>query len=128
MASQKYKIYNNFNKEKLKINDAIKVTTLPQLESFWVEVNKIENNIIYGSIQNELIKPHGFNYLDTIKVSKKHIKELKKEEDRNNVNLLPKNFLNDMNQFIISFREINKRDPTFKEFEIYKNVKYTEIN
>lgn len=42
-------------------------------ERFWVIITKIEDDIITGKVDNDLISNHPFKYGDTIKFKKHHI-------------------------------------------------------
>jgi hypothetical protein len=106
--TQDFKIYNIHNNTQIKINDAVKITSMPQYESFWVEVISVKNNDseddtlngpvveIIGSVQNILEREHLFNTNDIIKFNHKNVKEHKKEKDRFNLSNLDykQNFIN----------------------------------
>lgn len=77
-----YNIYTNIND--IHINDAVKITSNPQFESFWVEIKSINKrtNLIRGTVQNILQRPHNYNHEDLIEFKLKNIKMHKLEKDR----------------------------------------------
>lgn len=68
--------------------DAVKVTSVPQIESFWVEINSVDGDMITGSVQNNLTRPHSYALNDIISFDKKNVKEHKAEAERFNLNNL----------------------------------------
>lgn len=76
--------YNNPSIMSKDINrmDAVKVTSVPQTESFWVEINSVIGDVITGSVQNNLNRPHSYSLNDIISFDKKNVKEHKEEAKR----------------------------------------------
>lgn len=83
-SAQTFKVYNTHNNKIIKVNDAVKITSLPQYESFWVEINTInyQTKEISGSVQNILQRDHPFDHKDIVYFKKNNIKEHKLEKDR----------------------------------------------
>ena len=72
----------------IKRMDAVKVTSVPQIESFWVEINSVDGDMITGSVQNNLTRPHSYELNDIISFDKKNVKEHKEEAERFNLSNL----------------------------------------
>jgi hypothetical protein len=79
--------YNDSNimSKDIKRGDAVKITSQPQTESFWVEINSVDGDTITGSVQNHLIRPHEYNVNDIISFDKKNVREHKPETERFNL-------------------------------------------
>lgn len=94
-STQMFKVFNTHNNKIIKVNDAVKITSLPQYESFWVEVINInyKTKKITGTVQNILQRDHTFNHKDIISFKKNNIKEHKLEKDRFNISRLDKALL-----------------------------------
>lgn len=122
--NQVYKIYNLYLNQELSINDAIKITTIPQYESFWVSIENIkQDGDLECRVQNILFKKHNFNYGDIIIIKPKYIKEYKKKSNRFNLNILS---LEDKNLLLTKYYmfKINyNREPNFEEIETLINTK-----
>ena len=58
----------------LEMNDLVKISN--GKENFWVEINKINNNAIYGTIKNQLFIKRNYNFGDTILFGKHQICDL----------------------------------------------------
>lgn len=119
-GSQKFKSYNTHNRVNIKVNDAVKVTSEPQYESFWVEVRSVneETKEITGSVENILQRRHRFNHTDIISFYKKNIKEYKKEEDRFNLDKIDSNAINN----ILAAAVLNMSLEDFEKFINTKNI------
>lgn len=115
---QKFKSYNTHNRTCIKVNDAVKITSIPQYESFWIEVKSVNNQTkeITGSVENILQLEHSFNHTDIISFYKKNIKEHKKEKDRFD---LSKISTEDMSKILTS-RLLNL---SLEEFERCLNIR-----
>lgn len=112
--------------------DAIKITSFPQNESFWVSIDRIITNrtnnevTFYCTVQNQLIKLHNYNYLDKIFIKgKKFIKEHKTHNQRfnptsNEINIL----IQHIQQFISEYGRI----PNNNEFEHFINTRLINGN
>lgn len=72
----------------IKRGDAVKVTSQPQTESFWVEINSVDGNKITGSVQNNLIRAHPYALHSIISFDKKNVREHKPEAERFNLSNL----------------------------------------
>lgn len=125
MDNNQFYIYNTHLNQKLNTGDAIKVTSYPQCESFWVSIEKIiyyNNKTLYEcKVQNSLIRKHNYNYLDIIYInSKKYIKDFKIEEQRFHLNTIDQEYINNK---CFDFILENKRLPTILEFESIINTK-----
>ena len=121
--NQEYKEYNTHLNLQLNINDAVKVTTIPQNESFWVSIEKInENNTFEGKVQNMLSRKHDFNYEDIITLEYKNIKEHKLKENRfNPYSITLKDKQKMYNKYLI-FKSIYKREPNLEEIDKFLNI------
>jgi|LakMenEpi03Aug12_release.lakeMendotaPanAssembly.Ray.scaffolds.fasta_scaffold20511_1 hypothetical protein len=121
--NQEYKEYNTHLNLELNINDAVKVTTIPQNESFWVSIEKInENNTFEGKVQNMLSRKHDFNYEDIITLEYKNIKEHKLKENRfNPYSITLKDKQKMYNKYLI-FKSIYKREPNLEEIDKFLNI------
>ena len=121
--NQEYKEYNTHLNLELNINDAVKVTTIPQNESFWVSIEKInENNTFEGKVQNMLSRKHDFNYEDIITLEYKNIKEHKLKENRfNPYSITLKDKQKMYNKYLI-FKSIYKREPNLEEIDKFINI------
>ena len=121
--NQEYKEYNTHLNLELNINDAVKVTTIPQNESFWVSIEKInENNTFEGKVQNILYRKHNFNYEDIIILEYKNIKEYKLKENRfNPYSITIKDKQKMYNKYLI-FKSIYKREPNLEEIDKFLNI------
>lgn len=84
-VGQQFREYNTHNEVNIKVNDAVKITSTPQMESFWIQVELVNGDTISGSVQNHLVREHAFNVNDIISFDKKNIKEHKLEKDRFNL-------------------------------------------
>lgn len=121
--NQEYKEYNTHLNLELNINDAVKVTTIPQNESFWVSIEKInENNTFEGKVQNILYRKHNFNYEDIIILEYKNIKEHKLKENRfNPYSITIKDNQKMYNKYLI-FKSIYNREPNLEEIDKFLNI------
>ncbi len=107
---------NNFN-----IGDAVKVTSLPQYESFWISINKIlDNSILECKIENDLIKEHPFKYEDIIQIKINYIKEHKLKNDR--LHTITDEHMILFKERVKQFKDIYKRFPTDEECQILFNI------
>lgn len=113
-----FKIYNLQNVD-IKLNDAVKVTSSKN-ESFWVEVQIINDNEIIGKVLNKLVLNSNYSLDDIIKFNKNNIKIINKSENRLRV---PPNLKNEIIRFIAVFNAVHNRNPTEYEFEKYYNTK-----
>lgn len=86
--NQEFRIYDIYTNTLINKGDAIKVTSIPQIESFWISVETIKDNgDLECKIQNNLCRPHLFKCGDIITItSKSYIKEHKQESVRFIVN------------------------------------------
>lgn len=121
--NQEYKEYNTHLNLELNINDAVKVTTIPQNESFWVSIEKInENNTFEAKVQNILSRKHDFNYEDIITLEYKNIKEHKLKENRfNPYSITLKDKQKMYNKYLI-FKSIYNREPNLEEIDKFINI------
>jgi hypothetical protein len=124
--NQEYKEYNTHLNLELNINDAVKVTTIPQNESFWVSIEKLnENNTFEGKVQNILYRKHNFNYEDIIILEYKNIKEYKLKENRfNPYSITIKDKQKMYNKYLI-FKSIYNREPNLEEIDKFINIRLT---
>lgn len=124
--NQEYKEYNTHLNLELNINDAVKVTTIPQNESFWVSIEKInENNTFEAKVQNILSRKHDFNYEDIITLEYKNIKEYKLKENRfNPYSITLKDKQKMYNKYLI-FKSIYNREPNLEEIDKFINIRLT---
>lgn len=83
----------------IKRMDAVKVTSVPQIESFWVEIISVDGDMITGSVQNNLTRPHSYALNDIISFDKKNVKEHKAEAERFNLSNVSRE---DMIRFMIA--------------------------
>lgn len=83
----------------IKRMDAVKVTSVPQIESFWVEINSVDGDVITGSVQNNLTRPHSYALNDIISFDKKNVKEHKAEAERFNLSNISRE---DMIRFMLA--------------------------
>lgn len=119
-------IYNTHLNINITIGDAIKITSYPQYESFWVSIDRIirRNNFevtFYCTIQNQLIKQHNYNYQDQIIIKgKKFIKDHKTYQQRFNPT---SNEMIELIQQIQNFITENNRIPNEYDFEHYINTR-----
>ena len=97
----------NFNFSNINIGDFIEITSIPQNETFHVEVLCIFNEVIYGTVQSILVTYHNFEYLDDILILKKNIKKVIKKN----------NYLFDLS--IIDNNHINALKNSIKNNKIY---------
>lgn len=109
--------FNEFN-----VGDAIKITSNPQNESFWLSIEKIKNNgDLECKIQNMLNRNHSFNYGDIILItSYSIIKEHKKQVERFQVN---EHNIEQLKTKYILFKMTYNREPTIADFETFINIK-----
>lgn len=121
--NQEYKVYNTYLNLELNINDAVKVTTIPQNESFWISIEKInDNNTFNGKVQNILCREHNFNYEDIITVEYKNIKEYKFKENRFNINSITSIDKQKMYNKYLIFKSIYNREPNLEEIDKFINI------
>ena len=120
-SAQMFKVYNTHNNKIIKVNDAVKITSLPQYESFWVEVSTINysTKVITGTVQNILQREHSFNVKDIISFKKNNIKEHKLEKDRFNISMLE----DPLRQIILN----GNNNLTIEEIEQTINIQYLKI-
>ena len=119
-----FKIYNiNQYNLKLKINDAVKITS-KNSETFWVEIKSINKDIITGKVLNKLLLDHEYDGGDIITFNKNNIKLVNPFETRNIMSEENKRIIS---RFIKVFNFINKRDPTEIEFEHFINTRIIPI-
>jgi hypothetical protein len=124
--NQEYKEYNTHLNLQLNINDAVKVTTIPQNESFWVSIEKInENNTFEGKVQNMLSRKHDFNYEDIITLEYKNIKEHNLKENRFNVNSISSIDKQTLLIKYLLFKNTYNKEPTLEDIDKFINVRLT---
>ncbi len=116
---QVFKDYNIYDKSIINVGDAVKITTSPQYESFWVEVERIDNLLITGSVQNNLVREHDFNLNDVITFSVSNVKEYKKKEDRFKIDNLDEEY-----RFKLYLSNI--LNMSIDEFDKTLNIQYVE--
>jgi hypothetical protein len=124
--NQEYKEYNTHLNLELNINDAVKVTTIPQNESFWVSIEKInENNTFEGKVQNILSRKHDFNYEDIITLEYKNIKEHNLKENRFNINSISSLDKQTLLIKYLLFKNIYNKEPTLEDIDKFINIRLT---
>jgi hypothetical protein len=124
--NQEYKEYNTHLNLELNINDAVKVTTIPQNESFWVSIEKInENNTFEGKVQNMLSRKHDFNYEDIITLEYKNIKEYNLKENRFNINSISSIDKQTLLIKYLLFKNTYNKEPTLEDIDKFINVRLT---
>jgi hypothetical protein len=124
--NQEYKEYNTHLNLELNINDAVKVTTIPQNESFWVSIEKInENNTFEGKVQNILSRKHDFNYEDIITLEYKNIKEHNLKENRFNINSISSIDKQTLLIKYLLFKNTYNKEPTLEDIDKFINVRLT---
>ena len=124
-ANQEFKIYNTHNNTQINKGDAIKVTSIPQIESFWVSIEDIKpNGDLKCKVQNNLTKPHSFNYEDIITItSKSYIREYKNHIDRFKISDADR--LEIISRYLV-FKYTHNREPTQEDYEQIINIRYSE--
>lgn len=122
-STQMFKVYNSYNNKIIKVKDAVKITSIPQYESFWVEVTAInyQTKEITGTVQNSLQRDHSFNYKDTINFKKNNIRDHKLEKDRFDVSNIDELFL----QRLVD--AIKNNNLTKENIESCINIRYLDI-
>lgn len=122
-STQMFKVYNSYNNKIIKVKDAVKITSIPQYESFWVEVTAInyQTKEITGTVQNSLQRDHSFNYKDTINFKKNNIRDHKLEKDRFDVSKIDELFL----QRLVD--AIKNNNLTKENIESCINIRYLDI-
>jgi hypothetical protein len=124
--NQEYKEYNTHLNLELNINDAVKVTTIPQNESFWVSIEKInENNTFEGKVQNMLSRKHDFNYEDIITLEYKNIKEHNLKENRINIKSISSIDKQTLLIKYLLFKNTYNKEPTLEDIDKFINVRLT---
>ena len=124
--NQEYKEYNTHLNLELNINDAVKVTTIPQNESFWVSIEKInENNTFEGKVQNMLSRKHDFNYEDIITLEYKNIREHNLKENRFNINSISSIDKQTLLIKYLLFKNTYNKEPTLEDIDKFINVRLT---
>ena len=124
--NQEYKEYNTHLNLELNINDAVKVTTIPQNESFWVSIEKInENNTFKGKVQNMLSRKHDFNYEDIITLEYKNIREHNLKENRFNINSISSIDKQTLLIKYLLFKNTYNKEPTLEDIDKFINVRLT---
>ena len=124
--NQEYKEYNTHLNLELNINDIIKVTTIPQNESFWVSIEKInENNTFEGKVQNMLSRKHDFNYEDIITLEYKNIREHNLKENRFNINSISSIDKQTLLFKYLLFKNTYNKEPTLEDIDKFINVRLT---
>ena len=124
--NQEYKEYNTHLNLELNINDAEKVTTIPQNESFWVSIEKInENNTFKGKVQNMLSRKHDFNYEDIITLEYKNIREHNLKENRFNINSISSIDKQTLLIKYLLFKNTYNKEPTLEDIDKFINVRLT---
>lgn len=124
--NQEYKEYNTHLNLELNINDAVKVTTIPQNESFWISIEKInENNTFEGKVQNILSRKHDFNYEDIITLEYKNIKEHNLKENRFNINSISSLDKQTLLIKYLLFKNIYNKEPTLEDIDKFINIRLT---
>ena len=115
-----FKAYNIYNINQININDAVKVTSQPQNESFWVQVESINRRtkVIRGSVQNILQREHNYNVNDMISFKAFNIKEHKLERERFNLANLSSEELTRLRVAAILGLNLNE----FEEFINTRNI------
>ena len=122
--NQEYKEYNTHLNLELNINDAVKVTTIPQNESFWVSIEKInENNTFEGKVQNMLSRKHDFNYEDIITLEYKNIREHNLKENRFNINSISSIDKQTLLFKYLLFKNTYNKEPTLEDIDKFINVR-----
>lgn len=58
----------------LKVNDSVKIGN--GKENFWVTVQKIEENAVYGKVDNHLVLKKNYNFSDNVVFGKQHILDI----------------------------------------------------
>ncbi len=112
-----FKIYN-LNLD-IELNDAVKITS-EHSETFWVEIETIENNIIIGKVLNKLIFNHNYDLNDIITFNKNNIKLVNKYKNRKIISNVNKTKII---KFYQVFNTIHNRNPTEIEFENFINTR-----
>jgi hypothetical protein len=125
MNNNQFYVYNTHLNQQINIGDAIKITSYPQTESFWVSIEKIfnyNNTILYEcKVQNVLNRQHAYNCSDIIYINdNKYIKEYKVKAQRN---LITRNEQSIINEKCFEFILEHNRLPTVIEFEQFINLK-----
>jgi len=122
IANQQFKIYNIYNNIQINKGDAIKVTSIPQNESFWVSIEDIKlNGNLKCKVQNILNKPHSFNYEDIITItSKSYIREYKNHIDRFKIS--DADLLEIISRYL-AFKYTHNREPTLEDYEHIINIR-----
>jgi hypothetical protein len=120
-STQMFKVYNTHNNFIIKVNDAVKITSLPQYESFWVEINTInyQTKEITGTVQNRLQRDHSFNHKDIVSFKKNNVKDHRLEKDRFDITRLDQAFV----QKIVN----SNRNMSIEELEQTINIQYLKI-
>ena len=122
--NQEYKEYNTHLNLELNINDVVKVTTIPQNESFWVSIEKInENNTFEGKVQNMLSRKHDFNYEDIITLEYKNIREHNLKENRFNINSISSIDKQTLLFKYLLFKNTYNKEPTLEDIDKFINVR-----
>jgi hypothetical protein len=124
-VNQEFHVYNIYINIPINKGDAIKVTSIPQIESFWLSVETIKDNgDLECKVQNNLHRPHLFKCGDIMTItSKSYIKEHKKESVRFIMNDQDKK---DMYVKYILFKIKYGREPTQNDFDKYINIQMIE--
>ncbi len=116
---QEFKYYNTYDESIINVGDAVKITSSPQYESFWVEVERIDNFTITGSVQNNLVRKHDFNLNDIITFNVSNVKEYKKKEDRFKISNLDE-------EYRFKLYLANLLNMSIDEFDKTLNIQYVE--
>lgn len=124
-ANQEFHIYNTHNNTQINKGDAIKVTSIPQIESFWVFIEDIKpNGDLKCKVQNHLYRPHLFKYEDIITItSKSYIKEHKQKSVRFIISDQDKK---DMYVKYLLFKIKYGREPTQNDIDKFINIRIIE--
>ena len=68
------------NLKNLQVNDSVKIGN--GNENFWVTVQKIEENAVYGKVDNHLVLKKNYNFSDNVIFGKQHILDILKIKEK----------------------------------------------